>query len=259
LSLRCYAEPFAGGAGLALPLLFNSHVSDVYLNDIDPAIWSFWYAVLHRTNEFIERIENLEVSVSEWNRQKEIYREANCESPFDLGFAAFFLNRTNRSGIIKSGGVIGGLNQEGKYKIDCRFNKKDLIRRITRIAKYRNRIHLSAMDGIDFIKESKKLCPRNTFFCIDPPYFHKGSSLYTSFYGLKDHRRLAEAVLRLAGKWIVTYDDCEEVRSMYDTACKENLDIRYSASLKRVGKEILIHNKETILPKTLAANVTWQG
>ena len=230
-SLRGYAEPFAGGAGLALPLLVNFYVSDIYLNDIDPAIWSFWHAILHNTEDFVKRIERTEISTEEWYRQREIYRNTGDHDPVELGFAAFFLNRTNRSGIIKSGGVIGGSKQEGKYKVDCRFNKTDLIRRIRRIAKYRDRIHLYSMDGIQFIDHAESICPNKTFFCIDPPYFHKGASLYTSFYSENDHQKLADSVLRLAGKWVVTYDDCKEVRTMYRSVRQKSLDIWYSASV----------------------------
>ncbi len=187
-----YAEPYAGGCGLALSLLFGGFVSDIHVNDIDPAIWSFWYSVLNHTDEFIRLIEKTPVNVKEWKRQRQIIQSVETGSDaMTLGFAAFFLNRTNRSGIIKRGGVIGGLEQDGNYEIDCRFNKDELTRRILRIAKYRSRINLYRKDAIKFIDHVQKKLPSQTFLYLDPPYFHKGSQLYTSFYKNKDHQKVA--------------------------------------------------------------------
>src|SRR5690606_25594138 len=124
-------------------------------------------------------------------------------STLGLGFAAFFLNRTNRSGIIKGAGVIGGVNQTGNYTIDCRFNKEGLVKRIRRIAKYRSQIALHNIDAVSFMDPATALIPSDAFLCIDPPYFNKGSSLYTSFYSPDDHAGVAEAVRNLTQQWIV--------------------------------------------------------
>ena len=127
-----YAEPYAGGASLALSLLFNGQVSDIHLNDVDRGIWSFWDSVLNHTEDLCALIESTAITVEEWHRQRETYRSRNISEGLVLGFATFFLNRTNRSGIIGTGGIIGGLGQKGEYKIDCRFNREELIRRIRR-------------------------------------------------------------------------------------------------------------------------------
>ncbi len=182
-----YAEPYAGGSSLALALLFAGQVSDIHLNDVDPGIWCFWHSVLNETDAFLGLVESATLNVEEWRRQREIYRNGRDSEPLELGFATFFLNRTNRSGIIGTGGVIGGLSQGGNYKIDCRFNKEDLIRRVRRIRKYRGRIHLHREDAKAFLQRVANDLPRRTFCAIDPPYFVKGSSLYTSFYSPADH------------------------------------------------------------------------
>ena len=124
LRLCTYAEPFAGGCGLALRLMFEGMVSRVFLNDIDPAIWAFWDSVLNQTEQLAQRIEAAEVTVAEWHRQRDTFKAGLDAGSLGLGYAAFFLNRTNRSGIIKGGGIIGGLDQTGNYKIDCRFNRQ---------------------------------------------------------------------------------------------------------------------------------------
>ena len=143
-----YAEPYAGGCGLALALLFGGHVADIHINDIDPSLWAFWHCVLNETEALIERVEDTPVTINQWRKQRAIHCQQNSTDWLALGFSAFFLNRTNRSGVIKDAGVIGGLAQNGNYKIDCRFNRSDLARRIARIAKYKDRIHLSNLDAL---------------------------------------------------------------------------------------------------------------
>ncbi|MBB4952739.1 DNA adenine methylase [Agrobacterium vitis] len=245
-----YAEPYAGGCGLALSLLFSGYVSDIHVNDIDPSIWSFWYSVLNHTEELVRLVEFTDVSVQEWHRQKAIQIVEDLGDPLALGFSAFFLNRTNRSGIITGAGVIGGLQQVGNYKIDCRFNKDDLIRRIRRISKYRSRIHLTRKDAVEFMGQSQSMS-EDTFFCIDPPYFNKGSSLYTSFYVPDDHEVVAGAVMKLTHPWVVTYDNAEQIRALYRQRRQFIFDINYSVQTKRVGTELLIASKGLRLPSEI--------
>lgn len=243
-----YAEPFAGGCGLALNLLFGGHVSEIHVNDIDPAIWSFWHSVLHHTDELIEKIEAVEVTMEEWRCQKEVFKASHHKDPVSLGFSAFFLNRTNRSGIIQGAGVIGGVEQKGNYKIDCRFNKSDLIAKIKRIAKYGNRIHLTRMDAVEFIPHLNDRIPDRSLVCIDPPYFNKGSSLYTSFYRPEDHRELAAAIQQLTKPWVVTYDNVDEINALYDDQRRYGFDVNYSVQTKRVATELFVASDELVVP-----------
>lgn len=243
-----YAEPYAGGCGLALALLFGGHVSDIHINDIDRSVWTFWHAVLNRTEEFIDLMERTTVTIEEWRRQREIQRSPGRRSHLEIAFACFFLNRTNRSGIIKNAGVIGGLEQKGKYTIDCRFNKDELARRMRRIAKYKNRIHLHKMDAIDFIDYVAEELPTKTFLCIDPPYFNKGASLYTSFYLPEDHEMVSKRVLKLKNPWVLTYDHCEEIQDLYIRRRQYEFALNYSVQIKRTGAELLIPSKGLKLP-----------
>jgi len=248
-----YAEPYAGGCGLALSLLFSGFVSDIHINDIDRSIWSFWRSVLNDTENFIKLMEKTPVTIKEWKRQRRIMYSSE-KDPMKLGFAAFFLNRTNRSGIIKRGGVIGGLQQNGDYAIDCRFNKEELARRIRRIAKYRGRINLHRKDAIKFIDHVENNLPAQTFLYLDPPYFQQGSRLYTSFYKRKDHEKVADRILELSSPWILTYDYCEEIHDLYTARRQYQFSLNYSANVKRLGTELLIASKGLRIPDDFRAS-----
>jgi DNA adenine methylase len=243
-----YAEPYAGGAGLALALLFGGHVADIHINDIDPSVWAFWHCVLNDTDALVERVAKTPVTVKEWRRQREIHRRRDRQDLLALGFSAFFLNRTNRSGVIKDAGVIGGLAQKGEYKINCRFNRADLSRRIERIAKYKDRIHLSRLDALKFLTSCEHRLPKSALLFIDPPYFKKGATLYTNFYGRSDHAAVASKVIGSKKNWLVTYDDASEIRTLYRSRRQYRFDINYSLHEKRVGTELLIASKGIKMP-----------
>jgi DNA adenine methylase len=234
-----YAEPFAGGAGVAMNLLLNGYVDRIYINDIDPTIYSFWYSVLHHGEDLCKLIDQTDVTITEWHRQRETYLDNAITDVVKKGFATLFLNRTNRSGILK-GGVIGGINQNGDYKLDCRFVKPDLIRKIRRIGSYHQRISLSQLDALDFIKTVIPQTVSNTLVNLDPPYFRKGRGLYTNFYQAEDHAKLAEAVSSIMRHWIVTYDDTREIRDLYAAYPMHHNNLNYSAQIKRLGTEILV-------------------
>ena len=254
-----YVEPYAGGCGLALSLLYGGRVSDIHVNDLDRSIWAFWFSVLNRTEDLIYLVEHTPVTVKEWRKQRDIQKNPRSANVLELGFSTLFLNRTNRSGVIKGAGVIGGLSQRGNYKIDCRFNREDLARRIRRVAKYKNRIHLTNLDALEFLKQAERELPEETFYCIDPPYFTKGSSLYTNSYGPDEHATVAKAVLKLKHNWIVTYDHAPEIRALYARRRQFQFEINYSIQTKRVGSEILIASKGLRLPDDIRKNSLSRG
>lgn len=254
-----YAEPFAGGGGLALSLLFNGVVREVHLNDIDPAIAAFWRSILFQNDALCDLIENTPVTIDEWHRQKNAYNNLQ-DNPNDpnLGFATLFLNRTNRSGIIKGAGVIGGLRQTGNYLLDCRFNKLDLIKRIKRISKYKHRIHFSQLDALEFIPKLKDALPKRSLICADPPYYGKGANLYTSYYKPEDHSALSECMMSVASPWIVTYDNCKEIAGIYRKRRQYEFSVQYSAQTKRLGSELLIVSKGMKIPSQLPLTKSYQ-
>ncbi len=253
---RTTAEPFAGGAGAALSMLFREETPDICVNDADTAIYAFWASVTQHGDDFLKRIEDVDLSIEEWERQREVYR-SDSSTEFERGFATFYLNRCNRSGVITNGGPIGGYDQTGKWGIDARFNRSDLSRRCGRVAEYRERIIVSNEDGMAFIKG---LDAARTFFFVDPPYFHKGASLYLNTAGSGYHRDLASLLASMQdAAWILTYDDCPEIRALYDGwAAVRPFSLRYVANARRQGRELMITPKWMRLPENQkSSSIVW--
>lgn len=250
-----YVEPFAGGAAIAWHLLINKHVSNVYINDLNSSIYSFWFSVIHRTDELCKLIRDTPVSIEEWHKQKMVQVSENA-STLELGFSTFFLNRTNRSGIVK-GGVIGGLSQEGNYKLDCRFNKDELIKRIERIASYRDHIFIFNRDAVEFIDEILPDIEEKTLVNIDPPYYIKGKGLYQNFLSHDDHFLLYEHIKQIKQPWIVTYDDTPEINQIYSEFNPKPYGLTYTAQTKKKGAEVLVLDPR-ISPCTHKPDITFK-
>ncbi len=241
-----YMEPFSGGSGLALKLLMNNDVNKIIINDYDYAIYAFWHNVLNETERFCNDIKNVNISIEEWKKQKNIYSNKQKYTIYEIGFATFFLNRTNRSGIIK-GGPIGGQKQNGKYKIDCRFNKEKLINKVREISKYKNRIKLFNYDVNDFIKQVVLRQKKENFFVyFDPPYIKKGPELYKDHFNYNEHTYLSKNIKeKLTQKnWIITYDDNELVYKLYSDFNIVSFNLNYCAGKNKTGNEVMIVSKE---------------
>lgn len=244
-----YVEPYAGGASVALTLLFNEYVSKIIINDIDRSIFAFWHSVLNETEELCNLIENTPVTIDSWRKQREIQKRKDRASLLKLGFSTFFLNRTNRSGIL-SGGVIGGVEQTGKWKIDARYNKAALIERIKRIASYKNKIQIFNKDAITLIRSLRDSLPAKTLIYFDPPYYVKGEDLYLNAYKPKDHEHIANEISQLVGqKWIVTYDNVAPIRNLYDDFRTKKFSLNYSAAEASRGEEVMIFSNNLYISK----------
>lgn len=243
-----YVEPYAGGAGIALNLLTHSYASCIHLNDLNPAVFGFWHSVINQPEALCKAIRDVKVTMEEWHRQKAILNTPANHSQLEVGFSTFFLNRTNRSGIIW-GGVIGGKNQDGAWKLDARFNKDDLIRRIEKIALYRSRIRLYNLDAAELIKTVLPTLPNKTLVYLDPPYYVKGRGLYENHYLHDDHVSIANLVKKhITHPWVVSYDHTPEIIEMYKGCPTITYGINYSAQDRYKGAEAMFFSKKLIVP-----------
>lgn len=240
---KAYTEPFAGGFGIGIKLLLNNDVQYAIINDFDYHIYAIWQCVFFKTEKLVELIKNTPITLQTWEQQKKIYNEYQNYSLLEVGFSAFFLNRTNYSGVLK-GGPIGGTKQVGKYKIDCRFNKERLIDSIQRIGAFRDKVKIFNLDVNKFIDTVILKMPDQLFVNFDPPYVTKGEVLYKNYFNEDDHKQLSNKIKSNLQnvQWIMTYDDCELIKKLYSDYNPQKFNLQYYAGTKRIGEELLISN-----------------
>ncbi len=244
-----YVEPYAGGASVALALLLSEHVDHAHINDIDPGIYAFWESVLFHTEELCERVTKVPVTIAQWRRQRVIHARGKRSGVLALGFATLFLNRTNRSGIINSGGPIGGVKQDGEWKLNARFGREGLVERIQTIASYRDRITLHNRDAGRLLVELLPKLPRRHFLYLDPPYYVKGRRrLYVNGYHHADHQAVAESMAKRR-RWMVSYDDVPAIRKLYRGYPSVRYRLAYSAGDRLTGAEVAYFSPDLALPR----------
>lgn len=244
-----YLEPYAGGAGVALELLFHGAASHVHINDFDSAIYDFWASITAQPEAMLRLLADTPVTIDQWHYWRSVLRGEVAVGQVERGFATLFMNRTNRSGVLK-GGVIGGLSQDGPYKLDARFKKDVLSKRIEKIAQHASRISVYNEDALGLLKRCAQFLPPQSLIYLDPPYYVKGQGLYRNFYEHDDHARIAKflqsATFRRA--WIVSYDNVSEIEAMYKLANTHTYGLNYTAQKRYCGSEIMFFRNSLELP-----------
>ncbi len=244
---RTYVEPFAGGAGVALDLLFSGYVERIVINDSDKAIYSIWRAITTENAQFLDKMMATNVTLEEWQRQREIYYGDNKRYSLDFAFSAFFLNRTNHSGIL-SAGPIGG-QEQNDWKLDVRFVKDKLARQIIRIGERKNDIKVCNRDVMTFIRNNLQRMEQDAFVYFDPPYYKKGRKLYKNFFTPELHRALHDLIRTdVLQDWIVSYDDVAEIRDIYDDYPSRTFSLDYSLANNGKGREIMYFKTREMMP-----------
>lgn len=235
-----YMEPYAGGAGAALELLYDQVVSDIHLNDADPAVRDFWLVATKHPRKLIRMVESEPITIEAWQHWRDVMLGSVQATLLERGFATLFLNRTNRSGILK-GGVIGGKAQSGDYKLDARFKRGVIVGRLELLAKHSNRIHVYGEDALSLLKRCTKILPKGALIYLDPPYYVKGQGLYRNFYTHADHVAIARLLQSRTFKrhWLVSYDDAPEIRSMYSKSLGLGYGLHYTAQKRYMGAEVM--------------------
>jgi DNA adenine methylase len=245
-----YAEPYAGGAGVALALLFGDYAARIHINDLDRSVYAFWHSVLNETEALCKLISDTPRTVPAWRLQRQIQQDKESASLLALGFSTFFLNRTNRSGIIASGGLIGGIEQKGEWGMEARYNAPDLIRRVEKIAAFGSRISLTNYDALAFLEHAGSTLPVKSLVYLDPPYFVKGQQkLYANYYRADDHAAVASALSNYAWPWVVSYDAAPEIRRLYRSYRVREYDLRYTAAGSYMGSEVMFFSPKLRLPR----------
>ncbi|MCB5908315.1 DNA adenine methylase [Streptomyces pinistramenti] len=245
---KAYAEAFAGGAGAALRLLIDNEVEHIYINDLDPGVAALWRCIFNNTEELVDAVAHEEVSIKAWHQHAEIYRTPTGRSDLELGFSTFFLNRCNRSGILRAR-PIGGLDQKGDWKIDARFNRSNLIERIRNLGDYGSRVTLSEIDARKFISSLEHESD-DVLLYVDPPYLVQGDRLYLDSLAEKDHQELSALLRETPLRWLLTYDaDKRITEELYKGFRCVEFSILHTAQIQRTGAEYAIFGNRLILPE----------
>lgn len=245
-----YMEPYAGGAGVALELLFHGHASHVHINDFDTALYDFWVSVTQHSDAFLRLLTDTPVTIDQWYYWRSVLRREVSVGQVERGFATLFMNRTNRSGILKAG-VIGGLKQAGDYKLDARFKKDVLITRIEKIAAHADAISIYNEDALALLARCHQLLPANSLVYLDPPYYMKGQGLYRNFYGHEDHQQIASLLQggNFERPWVVSYDNVDEIQTMYKLSHSLAYGLNYTAQKRYIGSEIMFFSQGLCVPE----------
>jgi len=245
-----YVEPFAGGAGVGLALLLHGYVKQIVLNDLSRPIYAFWRTLLDDPHGFQAKIASVDLTVDEWLRQRETFRRPEEVSNAELGFSAFYLNRTNRSGVL-NGGIIGGYAQNATHNIGARFNREELAMRVRRISKYASKINLFNMDARELLAGTPGIVGSGkSIVYIDPPYFHKGRDLYYDFYKADDHKALGVSLSSIPPSvpWVISYDDEPTIYDIYSSYRSRRYSLNYSVKNGRVGGEVMFFSDGLTIP-----------
>lgn len=249
-----YVEPYAGGGGVAFQLLIHDKVERIHLNDKDYGVFCFWTAVLQNNARFCDWVYNVNLNIEEWKTQRDIFRNQKDFSKFEVGASFFYLNRCNRSGVL-TGGVIGGLDQAGNYKMDARFNREELVRRIALIGSYKDQITIKNLDAIKYLKTYVSQLAKNTIVYLDPPYFVKGQHLYMNHYKKEDHVSLRNTLMEgIHQSWVLSYDAADEIVQMYNSLQHFTYGLRYSAANSYIGSEAFFFSEDIHIPNSSQLN-----
>ena len=244
-----YFEPYAGGAGVALVLLIDGLVEQIHINDADPAVAIFWRVATRQPGKLAHMVDSEPVTIDAWHHWQNVMLGKTKATELERGFATLFMNRTNRSGILK-GGVIGGKTQSGTYKIDERFMREEICLRLERIAHHARAIHVYEEDAYQLLLRCHKFLPRNSLIYLDPPYYVKGAGLYRNFYRHQDHLQIARLLgsARFRRPWIVSYDNSDEIRTMYSFAPSFTYGLQYTAQRRYTGAEVMFFSERLLPP-----------
>jgi len=245
-----YLEPYAGGAGVALELLFHGDATHIHINDLDPAVFDFWVSITQQPEEILRLLADTPVTMAQWHHWRAVLRGEIKVGQAERGFATLFMNRTNRSGVLK-GGVIGGLAQDGNYKLDARLKKDVLAKRIEMIALHSSSISVYNEDAHALLSRSRSFLPRQSLVYLDPPYYTKGQGLYRNYYEHDDHQRIA--LLLQSGEfevpWVVSYDNVDQIQQMYRMSRSIIYGLNYTAQVRYVGSEVMFFRQGLTVPR----------
>ncbi len=241
-----YREVFFGGGSICLDMIKDNTIDNIWINDKDIGIACLWTSLISHHQILKEKIIHFTPSVDKfYNIRDELLQLKTQPSDIiDIGFKKLAIHQLSFSGLgTKSGGPLGGKEQKSAYKIDCRWSPDYICKKIDKIHNLLNniKIYKGSCTNLDFehiINDNH--C--NSVLYLDPPYYIKGNELYQYGFTQEDHIRLSNLLYNTKHKWVLSYDDCEEIQELYQWANIQQISASYTISGSRQKTELLIWN-----------------
>ena len=201
-------EPFAGGGIVSLTAAFENLSNQIVMVELDEEVAAVWEVILNGKNEWLaDKILNFELTLDNVNKEL-----SNTDKEIkNLAFCTILKNRIYHGGIIAKGSGMIKRGENGKG-IASRWYAKTLADRIRAINFVKHKINFIQADAFSVIEENRR--NKNAFFFIDPPYTVAGKRFYT--HSDIDHEKLFYLVSKIEGKFMLTYDDAEDIRHLVD-------------------------------------------
>lgn len=205
-----YREPFIGGGSVMIERIQSCPGKEFSANDLNYELFCFWKVLQASGGKLIKEIQSIRDS---YDDGKKLYHELLARRESDLSELErardfFILNRITFSGLADA----GGYSNESFHK---RFTQSS-IDRLNNVSKLVKNVSFTNDDYSELCNKSGK----NVLIFLDPPYYSvtksklygKDGILHLNF----DHQKLFECLLNIDHKWVMTYDNCDYIRSLYD-------------------------------------------
>lgn len=247
-SIEEYREPFFGGGSIGIEFLKRNKMKRIWINDYDKALSDLWESVIKHPDELKKLVMNFVPSVKEFDSIRNKLIEGNVSDTVNNGFMKLAIHQISYSGLgLKSGGPLGGREQKSEYKINCRWSPSYICNKIDAINNLfadRN-VQCTNTDFSKLITDTSK----KAFIYLDPPYYMKGNDLYYYGFSEKDHIRLMNLLKETKHKWVLSYDDCPQIRELYSWARIHSTEVNYSitSTIKEDGERTGNKKMEVII------------
>jgi DNA adenine methylase len=239
-------EPFVGGGNIFLNFLSHHEGSTAVIADKDELVYSFWKTLFSDPKYLVNFIRKAKVNLKTFDYYRYISSHSTGFSRRQLAETCLFLNRTSFSGILNdSAGPIGGREQKSIYKINCRFGRKNLIKKIKNISAFKNRVVIlpySWEETLKYVATKIEYKNASLLFYLDPPFYKKADQLYRYHFDDITHKNLRDRLVKLEYPWILSYDRVKEIQNLYSAFTRINISMPYSINspAKRLEKELII-------------------
>lgn len=238
-----FREPFVGGGSvfLAAKQRLNAHATYI-INDLNYDLYCFWKSAQNNIDSLVNEVQQIKDTTKDGRELfKQLTNNNEGLNDFERAVRFFVLNRITFSGTVDSGGY-------SQQAFEKRFTNSS-IQRLALMADLLKNVEIHHGDYSNHLFDEGD----NVFIFLDPPYlsatksklFGKNGELHTGF----DHEKFADNMKKCKHKWLITLDDCPEIRNMFTFANIYEWKLQYGMNNYKQnkaekGKELFISNYE---------------